>query len=179
MKKFILLLVFVPLFSCSNENNETVQKQQQEDSFESYKDQFNKQSQVVAKRLKGKKLDILDSAILEGSKPETSKSLIFLAKITDCSSCTSKAIEVLDSFQTLDLNTITVKIGYSEVGGYPNNFRYSFEDSQGSIQEKLGYFHTPTLILYGSEGIISSYLIPTYEDSTSLSNYIKTIYDIL
>lgn len=179
MKQLFGILIFISLSSCSSENNNVDNKELQAAQFDSYKEQFSKQNEAIRKRLKGKRLVFLDSAILAGSSPKIETSLIFLAKKTDCSSCTSKAIEVLNSLDTTNVNRITIKIGYSEVGGYANSFKYSFDDSKSIIQDKLGYFHTPALILYGQAGIISSYLIPTYEDSTGLSEYLKTVYEIL
>ena len=179
MKQVFGVLILILLCSCSNKDRIDGQNELPSGQLESFKKQFNKQNKVVNKRLKGRKLSILDSAILAGSNPGFEQSLIYLAKVSDCSSCTSKAIEVLNSFDSTLINRIAINIGYSDVGGYSNNFKHSFEDSHGVIQEKLGYFHTPALILYGQRGVISSYLIPTYEDSIGLSRYLNSIYEHL
>lgn len=179
MKNLALILFIVFFSSCSEENKSTEKEEYETTQLESNKKQFSKQNEAIEKRLKGRKLHFIDSAIMAGSRPEAQNSLIFLAKKTDCSSCTSKALEVLYTLDSANINRLSIKIGYSDVGGYTNNFKYSFDDHKGLIQDHLGYFHTPALILYGQEGIISSYLIPTYEDSTGLANYLNTVYEIL
>jgi len=179
MKYLFGILILLSLCSCSSTDHNSEKNEIQTARTESNKEQFRKENEVIKRRLKGKKFAFLDSAKLAGSSPKMENTLIFLAKKTDCSSCTSKALEVLHSFSTVNINRLSIKIGYSDVGGYSNTFEYSFDDTKGVIQDELGYFHTPALILYGHEGVISSYLVPTYEDSIGLTNYLETVYEAL
>ena len=149
------------------------------DNLDTQRENFNQQSKAIAKNLKGRQLSFLDSAIKSGSYPIGQTSLIFLGKKTDCASCTIKALEVLNSFADTELNRLTIKIGFSQVGGYNNNFDFVVNDEKAILQEQLGYFNTPALILYDKTGIISSYLIPSFEDSTALKNYVNSIYEVL
>jgi hypothetical protein len=173
MRGYSIALTFL-IWACASSDQEQTLSDNQ--ALE-YQTQFKKQESIVKSRIVGKKLDLFQKACSsDSSKYDDGRCLILVIRNSDCTSCLDIGEKYWLSERYDVKNKVMLVTGNKDFIQNRISFKSLLFDEEQRVQNELGYFHSPTFIVYNDElGISDLYFIPTFLDSKGLEDFTQRI----